>query len=85
MGNHYIYEHMKDLNALFAERFQIAAADVTDSLSPKDVPEWDSMNFLLFIVDVEERYGISFSMDEVLNSQTLGDIRKALQSKSVNV
>lgn len=76
---------MKDLNALFAERFQIAAADVTDSLSPKDVPEWDSMNFLLFIVDVEERYGISFSMDEVLNSQTLGDIRKALQSKSVNV
>lgn len=76
---------MKDLNALFAERFQIAAADVTDSLSPKDVPEWDSMNFLLFIVDVEERYGISLSMDEVLNSQTLGDIRKALQSKSVNV
>ena len=76
---------MKDLNTLFAERFQIAAADVTDSLSPEDVPEWDSLNFLLFIVDVEERYGISFSMDEVLNSQTLGDIRKALQSKSVNV
>lgn len=76
---------MKDFNTLVTEHFKIEGAQIEDTLSAKDIPEWDSMNYLLFIADVEKEYNVSFTMDEVLGAQTLGDIRKILQAKSVGV
>jgi len=56
-----------------------------DSLTPKDVPEWDSMNYLLFIAALEEAYGVSFTMDEVLTAGSLGELRKFLAAKGAPV
>ncbi len=76
---------MKDFNTLVAEHFKIAGTAIKDTLSAKDIPEWDSMNYLLFIADVEKAYEVSFSMDEVLGAQTLGDIKKVLRAKLINI
>ena len=76
---------MKDFNALVTEHFKIAPADIADTLTARDVPEWDSMNYLLFIADVEKEYSVSFNMDEVLGARTLGDIKEMLRAKSVTV
>lgn len=74
---------MKDFNALVTEHFKIEEPKIADTLSAKDIPEWDSMNYLLFIADVEKAYNVSFTMDEVLGAQTLGDIKKMLRTKSI--
>lgn len=76
---------MKDFNALVTEHFKIEELKIADTLSAKDIPEWDSMNYLLFIADVEKVYNVSFSMDEVLGVQTLGDIKKMLRTKSIDI
>lgn len=76
---------MKDFNTIVTEQLKIAPADIADALTPKDVPEWDSMNYLLFISELEKEYGVSFTMDEVLGAQSLGDVRKALRSKGADV
>lgn len=76
---------MNDFNALVTEHFKIAPEHITDMRSAKDVPEWDSMNYLLFIADIEKAYNVSFSMDEVLGAQTFGDLRKMLQARSIDV
>ena len=76
---------MKDFKTLVSEHFKIAGTAIKDTLSAKDIPEWDSMNYLLFIADVEKEYNVSFNMDEVLSAQTLGDIRKVLQAKSTGI
>lgn len=76
---------MKDFNTLVFEHFKIAAGEAADTLSAKDIPEWDSMNYLLFIADVEKEYNVSFSMDEVLGAQTLGDVRVMLRQKSIDL
>jgi len=76
---------MKDFNTLVYEHFKITASEVQDTLSAKDIPEWDSMNYLLFIADVEKEYNVSFSMDEVLGAQTLGDVRVMLRQKSIDL
>lgn len=76
---------MKDFTALVTEHFKIAEANIVDTLSAKDIPEWDSMNYLLFIADVEKEYNVSFSMDEVLGAQTLGDIKNMLRTKSIDI
>lgn len=76
---------MKDFNTIVTEQLKIQAADISDALTPKDVPDWDSMNYLLFIAELEKEYGVSFTMDEVLGAQSLGDVRKALKAKGADV
>jgi acyl carrier protein len=76
---------MKDFKALVAEHFKLQEEAISDTMSSKDVPEWDSMNYLLFIAAVEKEYDVSLNMDEILGAQTLGDIKRMLRSRSVNV
>ena len=77
--------HMKDFNTIVTEQLKIPAADISDSLTPKDVPEWDSMNYLLFIAEIEKEYKVSFTMDEVLGMESVGQIKDSLRAKGVDV
>jgi acyl carrier protein len=72
---------MEKFKKIAAESFSIAESDINDSLTPNDIPEWDSMNYLLFIAAIEKEFKVTFSMDEVLNAKSLGDVRMTLQSK----
>jgi acyl carrier protein len=72
---------MKSFEDMVVEHLKIPREKVSDALTPKDVPDWDSMNYLLFIAELEKEYDVSFSMDEVLSSNSLGEIRKLLQGK----
>ena len=76
---------MKDFNTLVIEHFKLTPVDITDMLSAKDIPEWDSMNYLLFIAALEKEFSISFTMDEVLGVATLGDVRKLIEMKKTSV
>ena len=76
---------MRDFNALVVEHLKIDAEKISDDLTPKDVPGWDSMNYLLFIAELEKEYGVSFTMDEVLTADSLGAIRTHLKSKGAPV
>lgn len=72
---------MKGFASLVAEHFKLAPDAIVDTLTAQDIPEWDSMNYLLLIADLEKAYGITFSMDEVLNSKTLGDLRQIVEAR----
>lgn len=72
---------MKTFNTIVSTIFSISEGAIRDEMSSKDIPDWDSMNYLLFIAELEKEFSISFTMDEVMNAQTLGDIRSALEKK----
>lgn len=72
---------MKTFEQIAEEILKIEAGKVSDTLTPKDVPEWDSMNYLFFIAELEKEYELSFSMDEVLNAKTLGDIHEIVKAR----
>ena len=72
---------MKTFNEIAEDLLKIEKGNVSDTLTPSDVPGWDSMNYLLFIAELESVYGFSFSMDEVLNAKTLGDIHDIVRAR----
>ena len=76
---------MKTFNTIVTEQLKIPEADIRDSLKPEDVPEWDSMNYLLFIAELEKEFKITFTMDEVLAADSLGSVRKILVAKGIVV
>jgi acyl carrier protein len=45
------------------------------------VPQWDSLNHWLIIGELEEKYGVEFSMDEAVGFENLGDIYRTIQMK----
>lgn len=63
--------------------FKVDASVVNPDMSPETIPTWDSMNYLLFISELERGFGIQFTIDEVMKSKTLGDLLEALKSKGI--
>ncbi len=72
---------MKTFNELVVEILHIPEADIRDNLASTDVPDWDSMNYLIFISKLEENFEMSFSMDEVLQAKNLGDLRTLVEER----
>lgn len=66
------------LEKIFAEVFDIAEGTVIDTLALADIPTWDSMAHMMFIVRLEEDYQIQFTGDEIADIKTVGDTRAAL-------
>ena len=59
--------------------------DIKDSLTAKETPDWDSMNYLLFVAELEKQFNVSFTMDDVLNAKSLGDIKNMLRLRGVKI
>ena len=73
------------LNRIIFDFFKIPANKIEDSLTQKDIPEWDSMNYLLFIAELEKQFNVSFNMDEILNTKSLGSIKDMLRLKGIKI
>lgn len=76
---------MKTFETLVTDILHIPTDRIRDDLTPNDVPDWDSMNYLLFIAELEKTFSVSFTMDEVLGAATLGAVKQMLISKGVTV
>ena len=76
---------MNKFNEIVSRMLKIKESDMRDDMSSKDIPDWDSMNYLMFIAELEKEFNVSLGMDEVLHATTLGDVKKMLQSKGVNI
>nr|MDO8099534.1 acyl carrier protein [Candidatus Njordarchaeota archaeon] len=57
--------------------------EIKDSISRKDVEEWDSMTHLILVSELEQAFDIVFSDDDVAEMRTIGDIKKALRKYGV--
>lgn len=73
---------MRTFNDIVTSILHIPGEGIRDELSSKDVPDWDSMNYLLFIAELEKEFDLSFSMDEVLGARTLGDLRALVEART---
>ena len=72
---------MRTFNAIVGEIFKISQDKIRDDMSSRDIPEWDSMNYLLFISELEKNFGLSFTMQEVITAEVLGDLRKVVEER----
>lgn len=48
-----------------------------------EIPEWDSLSHWRIIGELEEKYGVEFTMDEAIEFKNLGDIYQTIQRKRV--
>lgn len=70
------------LAAIFEDVFQ-HAGPLTRATSPEDIPRWDSLQHIALVSAIERTFGISLSMDEMMEMRLVGDIEAVLRRHGV--
>ncbi len=68
--------------SLVAQNFKIDIDVLSDSTVANDVPGWDSLSNVLFLLDMEKRYGIFFSPQDITEMTSLGNFYNLLLVKA---
>ncbi|HYH23127.1 MAG TPA: acyl carrier protein [Azospirillum sp.] len=71
------------LHEIVADLLDLNVEAVTDDLTPEDAPLWDSLTNLKLVTAVEARFGVRFSMDEILSIRSVGTLRALVARSAV--
>ncbi len=78
MTNQRIFD---SLTPIFREVLDNPSLVLTEELSASDVANWDSLNHITLIVEIEALTGLTLSTDELVNLQNVGDFVRLLSGK----
>ncbi len=76
---------MKKLDAILSKVLDIPEAEIKDSLTPNDVPGWDSFNALILVSELEAGFKVKFTYAEVTGVKCVGDIKTILLAHNANL
>ena len=69
------------LGQIFREVFDDDSIEIHDSVTSKDIEEWDSLNHINLIVAVERDFKVKFTMKEVSSLANVGEFIQLIRSK----
>lgn len=71
------------LQQIFREAMEKDKLVLSDGLSPETMPEWDSLAHVKLMMACEEEFGVKFSIEETVESNSVGKLKAVLASKGV--
>ncbi len=63
---------MIQLNGIFRDAFMDSALEISEQTSARDIEDWDSLMQITLITAIEKKYGVQFSLDDVLGLENVG-------------
>lgn len=69
---------LSEIEVVFKEVFNDSSLLITSSTNANDIEAWDSITNLFLIDSIEKRFGIKFTLDEILESECVGDLCKII-------
>jgi len=71
----------KEFVEMVAGLLKIDPGLLKEDSTAAEIPEWDSLSHWLVIGELEEKYGVEFTMDEAIEFKNLGDIYQTIKKK----
>jgi acyl carrier protein len=62
------------LQAVFRRAFKNPTLVVHERMSAADVPQWDSLNHMLLVAEVEQAFGFTFRLRDLNRMRDVGDM-----------
>ena len=72
---------MNEIRQVIASTFQIPLASVADDASNQTLPQWDSLGHITLVMALEQHFGVSFTLDEIVEMRDLATIQRLLEGK----
>ena len=75
-------EVMKTLNEIFCDVFDDDSIVLTDETNSSDIDDWDSLEQINLIVNIENEFGMVFDMAEVSDLANVGEMADLIMRKA---
>lgn len=72
---------LKKLISIFEEVFEIEDMEIAEETSSDDIEDWNSLNHLTLIGEVEQAFNIRFSMQEMLDMKSVKKILDIIEKE----
>jgi acyl carrier protein len=76
---------MKKLEEIVADFFNEDIKKISENTSQKDIEKWDSLNSLLLINEIEKEYNITISIDDIIEINSILDIKNILKKHNLEI
>ena len=76
-------ENKNLIYSILHEVFPSIDSKIQAKWGPENIQEWDSLNHLSMVMELNERFNITLSFEEVLSIETVGDIFRVLDDKGI--
>ena len=73
----------KRLEKIIRDVFPIETEIIDENWTSDDIPDWDSVGHLNFIMKIEKAFDIKIEIEEMFEVEKLGDIIPILQKRCV--
>jgi acyl carrier protein len=70
------------LNEIFRRVLGHDSIELTPEMTAEDVEEWDSMNHIFIVVEIEKRFGVKFQAAEMEELKNVGELAALVQRKT---
>ena len=74
-------EILQKLTPVFRDVFDNPELEISPSTTADDVEEWDSVNHITLIVEIEQKFGIKFQTAELDELKNVGELVRLIASK----
>ncbi len=71
-------EILKKITEIARDVFDNDEVELTEQTTAADVEEWDSLSHLSLVSDIEDEFGIRFTLAEVSGSKNVGELVDAI-------
>ena len=71
----------EQIKKIMTKVFEIESSLVNDEISQKNTDQWDSLNHLNLIVEIEEEFDVSFTPEQIGSMTSLEIILDELKTK----
>lgn len=68
---------------VFSEVLGLPPNLITDTTSPDNTPQWDSMAAMNLVVAIEDEFDVRLSTAEIVSMRNVAIVKKVLTSKGV--
>ena len=73
------------LYEILSQVFDIDISLINDQSSPETIDSWDSFNGLILVDELENKFNVKFSITEITDVKTIGDIKRHLKNHGINL
>lgn len=67
-------EIFEKVNEICRDVFEEDDLAITDMTTAEDVEGWDSLTHLTMISEIENEFGVKFTMEDILKSRNIGEL-----------
>ena len=75
-------ELYEQLNEVFRDVFDDEEITVTATTTAKDIEDWDSLEHINLINAVEQKFGVKFSIGQIVEMKNVGDLARLVREKT---